>query len=66
MPSWAFNTPWEERLVDYHGHKTWCRIIGKEATESGGLFGIFGKNKADNAARLTVILALHVQLRQCL
>lgn len=59
VPSWAFTTPWQERLVDFHGYKTWCRTVGKEDSNDGGLFGFFGK-KADNTARKKLpLLVLH-------
>ena len=43
MPSWAFTIPWEERLVDFGGYKTWVREVGKKPGSGGGLFGLFGK-----------------------
>lgn len=42
VPSWAFTIPWEERLVDFAGHKTWVREVGKQEG-GGGFFGLFGK-----------------------
>ena len=43
VPSWAFTIPWEERLVDFGGYKTWVREVGKKPGSGGGLFGLFGK-----------------------
>ncbi|BDA40775.1 Proline iminopeptidase [Coccomyxa sp. Obi] len=60
VPSWAFTTPWQERLVDFHGYKTWCRTVGKEDSNNGGLFGIFGKKADDTASRKKLpLLVLH-------
>ena len=44
VPSWAFTIPWEERLVEFGGYKTWVREVGKKPGSGGGLFGLFGKN----------------------
>lgn len=44
VPSWAFTIPWEERLVDFGGYKTWVREVGKRPGSVGGLFGLFGKS----------------------
>ncbi|CAL8466923.1 g6459 [Coccomyxa elongata] len=59
VPSWAFTTPWQERLVDFHGYKTWCRTVGKEDSNNGGLFGIFGKKADDTARKKLPLLVLH-------
>lgn len=45
--------------MDFHGHKTWCRIIGKEDTGEGGFFGFFGKS-TDDAARSLVSPVVHM------
>jgi hypothetical protein len=51
LPSWAFSIPWEERIIDYKGYKTWIRAVGKQPDKSGGFLSLFGKGKgiADNA-----------------
>ena len=52
VPSWAFTLPWEERLVDFHGKKTWCRDVGQK---SRGLFGLFRSSEADRKLPLLVL-----------
>lgn len=43
VPSWAFSIPWEERLVDFGGYKTWVREVGRKEGGGGGFLGLFGK-----------------------
>ena len=35
----VFSTPWQEKLVDFQGLKTWTRAIGKQPKRNG----FFGK-----------------------
>ncbi|CAG9462099.1 unnamed protein product [Pedinophyceae sp. YPF-701] len=56
IPPWAFNTPWEETVIDTPGApglKTWVRRIGTKP-KGGGLFG--RKKNAGESTPLPIVV----------
>ncbi len=49
IPSWAFSMPWEEKVIELNGFRTWVRIVGK-GSEGGGLFSFLNKGSVKKYA----------------